>query len=186
VVRFLTVIAVPVLFAVAIRAADEKPVDYQKMATDAKWLLPEDEGFLRCLAHELSDYQLEVIRRKGYRWDATLRVVADKKEIYSWPAHLGTVFMEQEGVLYHADFSPIATGCSLVAFDLKAGKKLWDAPLKGIGPTSHSKYRNAVRLESVDVNVVAVYGKESHGRYVEIVDRKTGKTVGHKVFADGK
>ena len=30
--------------------------------------------------------------------------------------------------------------------------------------------------------VLAVYGDENDGQYVEIVDMKTGKTVGHKVF----
>jgi hypothetical protein len=171
------------LGAAAVPAEDSQANDYQKMADAARWLPPEEEGFLRCLAHQLSDYQVEVIRRKGARWEATIRVSDGGKEVYSWDAHLSTVFAEWDGILYYADFNPNATGCAIVAHDLKDRKRLWRAELKGIGPVSHSKYFNDVRLEPVNNEVLAVYGKESFGRYVEIVDRKTGKTVGHKVFA---
>ena len=78
-----------------------------------------------------------------------------------------------------------------MAYDLKGRKLLWLTQLKGLSPLAH--YLNWVRLERVNNEVLAVYGNEDTaghaGRYVEIVDMKTGKTVGHKVFtkkADGK
>jgi hypothetical protein len=37
-------------------------------------------------------------------------------------------------------------------------------------------------MEPVADGVLAVYGRESGGRYVELVDLTTGRTVGHKVF----
>ena len=60
------------------------------------------------------------------------------------------------------------------------------ASLKGIGPVTHSKYSNEVWLGVLDADTLIVHGNESFGKYVEIVDRKTGKTVGHKVFKDEK
>jgi hypothetical protein len=33
--------------------------------------------------------------------------------------------------------------------------------------------------------VILVRGNESAGKYIEYVDAKTGKTVGHKVFEKG-
>jgi hypothetical protein len=175
-------VAVALVVATAVPAGGPKATDYQKMADAADWLPPEQEGFLQCLAHGLNDYQVEVIRRKGASWGATIRISEGGKELYSWDAHLSTVFWERDGMLYHAEFSPQASGCAVVAYDLKAGKRLWRAELKGVGRGHYSKYFNAVRLELTNDEVLSVYGHEAVGRYVEILDRKTGKTVGHKVF----
>jgi hypothetical protein len=68
-----------------------------------------------------------------------------------------------------------------VAWDLKAKKQLWKTNLKGLGGIIHFQYHNAVNLD-LDGQAVRVRGKESAGRYIEYVDRKTGKTVGHKVY----
>ncbi len=51
--------------------------------------------------------------------------------------------------------------------------------LKGLPLAAHSQYRNQVILER-DGDLVVVYGKESNGRYIEFLDARTGKTVGHK------
>jgi len=60
---------------------------------------------------------------------------------------------------------------TVVAIDRSTGKTLWKTDLKGLGPIAHSKYRNAVRLEVLDGDAIQVFGKESSGRYVEIVSR---------------
>ena len=85
---------------------------------------------------------------------------------------------------YRAEFHPHASGCAVVAYDLKARRQIWRSELKGLGPVDHSKYFNAVRVEPLSDEVLAIYGKESAGRYVEIVSLKTGRTVGHKVFPE--
>jgi hypothetical protein len=88
------------------------------------------------------------------------------------------------GVRYRAEFRPHSSGCAVVASDLKTGAPLWRAPLKGLGPIDHSKYFNAVRVEPVGGEALAVYGQESAGRYVEIVSLKIGRTLGHKLFPE--
>ena len=95
--------------------------------------------------------------------------------------HPGTVFAERKNVVYYADFTPYSSGCVVVAVDLKTKKKLWKTDLKGLGPINHTKYRNAVILEVKD-DVIRVQGQESAGRYLEYVDMKSGKTLGHRVF----
>ena len=45
---------------------------------------------------------------------------------------------------------------------------------------AHSEYRNQVILRRGFGNTVVVFGKESHGRYVEVVSLKTGRTVAHR------
>lgn len=74
----------------------------------------------------------------------------------------------------------ISTGCTLVAFDLAKGRLHWQTPLRGIGPVSHSKYRNRLNLRAGPGKAVTVYGWEAFGRYVEVVDLASGKTVAHR------
>lgn len=181
--RSLLVALLGVVAAVAAPVPKVKTKDYQRMADETEWTFAEF-SFERALAVELKEYALEGV------FDAAGAVVTisnDKSErLLSWHVHQHTPFAQRNGVLYYADFSPISSGCSVVAFDLNAKKPLWTAELKGLGPIGHSKYRNEVRLEVFDGNTLRVFGKESSGRYVEFVDRGTGKSVGHKVFDEKK
>ena len=46
----------------------------------------------------------------------------------------------------------------------------------------HFEYSNSVNLDILNNDAVRVFGNESVGKYLEIVDLKTGKTVGHHKF----
>ena len=101
--------------------------------------------------------------------------------------HTGTPVVVRGDVLYVADFSPIANGCKVVAYDLTTGKKAWEKPLAGIGPIDHTKYRNKVAM-SVEKHptenhfALVIVGWESAGRYVEVLDLTTGKQLAHKKY----
>jgi hypothetical protein len=102
-------------------------------------------------------------------------------------AHAEAAFAVRDGVLYFAKFSPHANGCSVVAHDLKTGKQLWDQPLKGIGMIRHFRYSNSVILTvekhpSAAAWAVVVTGWESAGKYLEVLDPKTGKQLAHKKY----
>jgi hypothetical protein len=102
-------------------------------------------------------------------------------------AHVQTVFAIREGVLYVADFSPYASGCKVVAYELKTGKKLWNQNLEGLGPIDHTKYRNRVTLMAEKHPTAAgwavvVTGWEAAGRYLEVLDLRTGKQLAHKKY----
>jgi hypothetical protein len=86
-------------------------------------------------------------------------------------------------VLYYADYNPYTTSCAVVAYDLENRKQLWNTSLQGLGPIEHTVYHNAVQI-GFDGGALCVYGQESAGKYVEYVDLKEGKTVGHKIFTD--
>jgi hypothetical protein len=75
-------------------------------------------------------------------------------------------------------------GCSIIAYDLANRKELWKTRVQGIGPIAHTAYDNQVALELVG-DALKVLGNELAGQYVEFVDLKTGKTVGHKLFRKG-
>src|SRR5262245_22247361 len=137
-----------------------KAAEYQKRADATQWHAPEKgDDFRRCLAHELTDYTVDVERKASRHWDVTIRVLDRGKELYSWGGHLDSVFFARNGVLYHADYHYATSGCSIVALDLKAQKQLWKTHLKGLGPISHSKYHNLIRLERIDDGAFAVYGQ---------------------------
>jgi hypothetical protein len=181
---------VPVLLALSCLAfapaplpRRDAPVGYQKMAEAALWLPPERNELERSLGRDLGGYRIDDVDANG-RWPVLVQIRDGKAEVCSFVAHSGTAFLIRRGVLYRAEFDRHSSGCAIVAHDLKARKRLWRAELKGLGPVDHSKYFNAVRLEPVDGKVLAVHGKESAGRYVELVALRSGKTVGHKVVPE--
>ena len=156
--------------------------DYQKRADDTPWSWSaERASVVDSLLRFSKDYQVELIRKKN-KYDFTLRLVDDGKELYTWEAHYRSVFSLSGDVLVYADFLPSRTGCSVVAYDLKKQKQLWKTDLEGHGPISHTRYSNWVNLEVINNEVVRVFGNESAGKYLEFVDLKTGKTVGHRVY----
>jgi hypothetical protein len=168
------------LTALAYVAIAAPQPDYQKMADDAKWEWKDDRATAEHSAKNLPDgYKVE-IKKKDFG-QATISFTKDGKEVFSLDGHLGTVFILKDGILYYADYGPSQTGCTLIARDLAAGKQPWKTPLKGLGPIAHFQYRNAVSLELID-GALRVLGHESAGDYIEFVDTKEGKTVGHKVF----
>ena len=88
-----------------------QPIDYQKMAQEARWKPPEQDD---------------------NRW--TMSVMADGKKVYDWPVPMpSTFFIDANGVVYHAIFHRWGPGCEVVAYDLKGQKQLWRTSLEGGG-----------------------------------------------------
>jgi hypothetical protein len=162
---------------------DRSATDYQQKAERAVWEWDDDRAtFDKSLAASGYRGDVQVLRLDFGKCVYTLRPAGSAAEV-RFGGHGETVVAVCGGALYYADFSPIASGCAVVAVDLTTGEQLWRAELRGLGPVDHSKYRNRVILD-VDRNAVRVLGKESSGRYIEYLDRKSGRTVGHKVFKD--
>ena len=164
---------------------DDLKARYQHKADEAVWRWDEDRANVSAsVARYKGGYDLE------FKWNAPERASVaticfrkDGKEVFVLKGHHRTQFAQQGSVLYYADFQPSATGCAVIAYDLERGKQLWKTNLKGLGPIGHKDYRNAVLLD-VNREVVAVWGEECLGRYLEFVDVKSGTTVGHRLFKD--
>lgn len=133
------------------------------------------------------DYAIELASENDFDTPINIRTLSDRKLIFSLEkGHKYIVFTRWKDVLYIAEYSPIASGCTIVALDLKTGIQLWLTLLEGIGPTQHSKYRNLVNIET-DGQKVIIMGNESHGRYIESLDIQSGKRLANKKFnADTK
>ncbi|HJL18910.1 MAG TPA: hypothetical protein RMH99_24820, partial [Sandaracinaceae bacterium LLY-WYZ-13_1] len=78
-----------------------------------------------------------------------------------------------------ARWHPIASGTWVYAYDLESGRELWRRGLWGVGPVTHSRYRNHVRLARRGEHLV-VFGDETAGRYVEVLQATTGRVLGHR------
>jgi hypothetical protein len=171
-------------FCVVLFAAPVPAPDYQKMADADTWEWRDDTAplFSAFNAYQ-GDYQIELIRKPNTIGSVKISFKRDGKEALSIEGHYGTMFLVQDKVVLYTDFHPSSSGCSIVAYDLATGKERWKTSLEGLGPISHFRYHNVVRLEAVGEGAVRIFGKESAGNYVEYLDTRTGKTVGHKVFA---
>lgn len=112
-----------------------------------------------------------------------VEVVAKGPEL-SWTARIGqrqsnaVALAMTDDAIYAAHFHAIATGARVAKLDATDGAVQWDQPLTGVGPIGHSKYRNEVQVRLSD-DGLHVYGWESGGAYVEVVDLDTGAQRHH-------
>lgn len=159
--------------------------DYQKVADSTAWKFSQEQANVTdSLLRFSKDYQVELVRPKNRFGDITIRIVDDGKEVVAWEGHYRSVFASSGDLLVYAVFGPTRTGCALVGYDLKAQKQLWKTNLKGLGDIAHFGYSNSVNLDVINNDAVRVFGNESAGQYLEIVDLKTAKTVGHRTYKE--
>jgi hypothetical protein len=173
-------------YVAATAAPAPETKDYQKIADKEAWEWSKEKASAEyCKKAYKGDYEVELLPSGGVGGGGSvnIRFYFNEKEVHTIVGHAGTVFGERKNVVYYADFTPYSSGCTVIAYDLKGKKQLWKTDLKGLGPISHTKYRNAVILEVKD-DVVRVLGQESAGKYVEYVDLKSGKTVANRVFKE--
>src|SRR5262245_8439742 len=158
-----------------------QPGPYQDRANAAAWGWSADAASLKVCADALpKPWRVEA---KFDEWRrGVITISKDGQVLHTWPGHEESVFLLLGDVLYYTAHHPIASGCTLHALSLQTGEALWATHLKGLGPVDHSKYRNQVNLGVEDMQTLRVFGLESYGGYVEYLDRRTGKTVGHRLF----
>ena len=175
------------LLALATNSPAADTDDPQVEAERAEWKWSDERAtVLDSMLRASCDYRIELLRKKKAWGELTIRF-ADKDGVaLTIAGHAGTSFVTDGTIVYYADYHPISTGCSLIAYDLMAKKQLWKTALKGLGPIDHTKYRNRVLVERMPGGALRVWGWESAGKYLELVDPKKGKTVAHRLFAEGK
>jgi hypothetical protein len=183
-VAFCWVSSSPSVGDVPKRAAGGKVISHQETVDRLPWRWSGREASLAySVARHLTDDEVDILPSPGVRYCLTIRLKAGDKTVQAFEGHEETVLARWGDRLYLADFSPIASGCTVIAVNLKTGERLWQSPLRGLGPVHHSEYHNRVTI-ATDGTLITVWGKEASGRYVEFLDCKTGKTVGHKVFPE--
>ena len=142
--------------------------------TGFSWEFSREETLKTCIDKNRSDYK--VVSKSAVYWDEDIEVSLNDRSIYKWTGHHESKFIIVSERLYYCSYTPASTGCSLVCVNLKSGKKEWTTHLYGMGPLSHSKYRNEVFLKIKDGKAI-VCGIESAGKYFELIDLSSGKII---------
>ncbi len=152
-------------------------------AAPPPWQWSDEKATLAyCIKQHLPDYDVVTDSEEKFYTPISIRTKGEKKLVYHLhDGHQGIVFARHQCTLFIAEFDAIGSGCEVVAIDLSMGKQCWKSRLRGIGPRGHSKYQNVVNIET-DGAKVTVYGNESHGKYVEQLDAKSGKMLVNAKF----
>jgi hypothetical protein len=132
----------------------------------------------------LAGYDVRILRSKNKnqeRLPFCVQVAGEGAQGYVFDAHSGTVFAQAGNTLYIAEFDPIAPGCQVAAIDLTEGKVVWRRELKGNLPVKNSKYSTDVNIAATDASIV-IFRRESTGRYIEVLDGRTGKSVAYEAL----
>jgi hypothetical protein len=172
----------PKVLKQAPKQATELPI---KDVEQDDWQWRPAKGQLLAALTPLNDrYQIDVVLPKG-QWGASLsvRIGDHAKEIYQFKGHSGTAAETFGSLVIFTDYEPGRSGCSLVAYDLKEGKEAWRTKLEGLGHVIHSKYSNSVSMRRKG-GMLIVYGSESAGRYIEMVQITNGRIIGNKVLPE--
>ncbi len=154
-------------------------VDWANRAATSNWYWPTEPSLFSCTMQMNDSYQAVLRHAKNDQF--VVQILREDELRLEFPAHAATVFDTCRDLFVYAEFTTSSSGCTVIASDLKTRKQLWAVPLEGLGPIAHKSYRNRVSL-SIVYGVVNIYGWESGGKYLELLDLKTGKVLGHRVF----
>jgi hypothetical protein len=91
----------------------------------------------------------------------------------------GAALAADDAQVYLVRFGLITSGATVTAYDLGSGSPRWERRLVGLGPIEHSKYSNRVQLR-VERDRLSVFGWEAAGKYVEVLDTRTGRALGNR------
>jgi len=87
----------------------------------------------------------------------------------------------EDNILFICLFSSSATGCYVLALNTSLWEIIWERQTPGLGSIGHSRYKNKVQMQMIENNL-CVFGWESGGKYVDILDPTNGELVINKKF----
>lgn len=140
------------------------------------------ENPLDCAVLSDGRYQFQLETLVSRKYGLKISVLKNGKSAYSWEGHYYSVFRIENDRLYYADWDFSRSGGQVVAVDLENGKEIWRTSLNALGPIVHFQYLTRLNLKVTD-HGITVYGDESQGRYIEVKDIGSGKTIGQKMFS---
>jgi hypothetical protein len=172
-------------------AADK--VRWQQDIQNEKFDFPENQANLLASVESFrSDCQIQVTWQTWPRFPVELTVsfVRNGKVLVTLPGTTKTVFTGDKNILYFAEFEPADNGSRILAFDLTTGVKVWETELQSDGAAGHFAYWNEVAFRPLiyndskdDEGQIVVYERENFGNHMDILDRKTGVILAHKMFS---
>lgn len=162
---------------------------WQETLEHCKFTFSESQaGVMYSLSQYGGDCKVHIITDPKAWPTLTFKFERDGQEILALVGHKGSVFRTVKNVLYFAHFSFSTYGCTVAAYDLNNGKKLWETKLNAAGTGVHSAYWNQVTMglsnspDNEGDGIVSITGREEFGDYIEILDQKTGRVLAHKRY----
>jgi uncharacterized protein (DUF1810 family) len=170
------------------KEAWQKALDHEKFHFSESTI-----GVVYSLSQYRADCKVCMVYDPKLSAGLTFKFERDGKELVKIVGHAESAFRTDGNVLYFARFPTGDTGCTVFAYDLTTGKKVWEAKLSALGPVSHFAYRNQVTMELSSFaelgkegeGAIKIVGRESYGDYIEVLDRATGKVLAHKIYRQG-
>ena len=98
-----------------------------------------------------------------------VKKVWGRRDLFTESAFL----LVKDNILFIGLYSGKSTGCHVLAINIALSEVIWECQLLGLGSVGHSRYRNSVQMCFID-NKLFVFGWESSGKYIEILDPDSG------------
>lgn len=147
---------------------------YLEILDDIRWYFKDGHAEFQHYADLIPDeYSLKV---EGQGDDTTALILRGDQIIYSFPAHKHTTFVIQDVILYYTNYSPEASGCEIIAYNLQERKMKWRQTLVALGAHSNATRNNRVSLIPWNKQII-IFGNEDNKRYLEALDLQTGQTL---------
>jgi hypothetical protein len=154
-----------------------------------------ERGLIKSLQGFESGSQLHFVVGPSPKHEKYFEFVRNGKTVVSLPGHIDSVFLTSNDKLYFANFHSLGAGCSVVAYNLIDGKKLWETgDISKQGPTRGFTYRNLVQMRfsrpnqvanEPDSSAIILKGVETFGHYLAVLDRDNGALLAHKIYGTG-
>jgi hypothetical protein len=170
--RPLLPLALTLLAALAALAAD--PPDLQAMAEATAWRFDPHEATIAACIDRIGVGAYRVRLAESAAGSAPRCIAyAPGGDRFSWLGGTDGVARIVGDRIYVALPNTGTQGAVVFAVDLRTTTLLWTRPLSCLPEVSHSKYANQLNLEA-DERAVTIFGRESSGRYVAILDAASG------------
>ena len=160
-----------------------RPFSRQHLAEKEAWSWNDHDA---SLATALRDF------RSSFEW--SLRNIKDdpkwmeltfmeNKELrWRLKCHWMTPFIIDNSRLYYVEYAYHAPFGRVVCVDLARAKQMWSCPIGEIVPVwFHSAYLSARAITKRDGHIW-VRGKESQGRFLNVIDAETGELVAARLY----
>lgn len=171
------------------RDAWRKVLDHRKFESPDQY-----SGLLASLRQFTADCKIHVIYDPKNKRTLEFKFIHDGREILSLRGHAHSAFTSFDNTLYLAKYPSASAGCTVLAYDLASGKKLWQTDLHHAKPHGHSAYANYVTIrmshageikDGIAGAAIVITGMESYCDYVEVLDRQAGTSLAIKNYRTG-
>lgn len=130
------------------------------------------------------------LRRRGEALELRALDPAGEERWHTTLDPRGRTWWNRGVVLEHGDVAIVivhhgsSSGASAYGVDLATGTLRFTASPGSIGNIGHSMYGSELAAATGDDGLVRVYGHESGGDYLGVLDPKAGRLLGHEVWRD--